>query len=240
MLAIAVTLSTTFTASSNVSVSSAGASTQVRTIAQLTPAGCNSLSLTSLVRGTGSFSNSISNALVLGGSGNDTITDTGSHNCIVPGGGTNHATGTATDICVTGPTLNIAGACASASNGVTATPSNQNYANYGGQELLSLDNTNSITSLTITIKIAQNNWCWLLVRFKQLPLRGRDAERKHLWRRTDLHNDPQGWEDHSGQLRRWRGHRTVGCDWNAPPNVGRHLEHYQYVGRHDVDTHGTF
>ena len=106
-----VTLVTSFTASTNVPVSHAGTSAQARLIMQLAPAGCSSLSLTVLVQGSGTFSNSQSHALVLGTAGSNTITDTGTGNCIVGGGGTDSTTGTATDICITGPTLNIANPC---------------------------------------------------------------------------------------------------------------------------------
>ena len=111
VLLVTVTLVTSFTASTNVPVSHAGTSTQARLIMQLAPAGCSSLSLTVLVQGSGTFSNSQSHALVLGTAGSNTITDTGTGNCIVGGGGTDSTTGTATDICITGPTLNIANPC---------------------------------------------------------------------------------------------------------------------------------
>jgi hypothetical protein len=111
VLLVAVTLVTSFTASTNVPVSHAGTSAQARTIMQLAPAGCTSLALTVLVQGSGTFSNSQSHALVLGSAGSNTITDTGTGNCIVGGGGTDSTTGSATDICITGPTLNIANPC---------------------------------------------------------------------------------------------------------------------------------
>src|ERR1700722_18261058 len=111
VLLVTITLVTSFTASTNVPVSHAGTSAQARLIMQLAPAGCSSLSLTVLVQGSGTFSNSQSHALVLGSAGSNTITDTGAGNCIVGGGGTDSTTGTATDICITGPTLNVANPC---------------------------------------------------------------------------------------------------------------------------------
>ena len=102
---------TSFTASTNVPTSRVGTSAQTRLIMQLAPAGCSSLSLTVLVQGSGTFSNSQSHALVLGTAGSNTITDTGTGNCIVGGAGTDSTTGSATDICITGPTLNIANPC---------------------------------------------------------------------------------------------------------------------------------
>ncbi|HEY5267008.1 MAG TPA: signal peptidase I [Acidimicrobiales bacterium] len=154
-LAVILTLSTSFTSSSDVAASTAGVSVQARTISQLAPAGCSSLSLVSLVRGSGTFSNALSNALILESAGNDTLTDTGNDNCIVGGGGTNYVTGPTSDICVTGPTLNIAGACTSPSNGVTATPTTSNVSGYAGQENLAIANTSSITAMKITISIVQ-------------------------------------------------------------------------------------
>jgi prepilin-type N-terminal cleavage/methylation domain-containing protein len=41
------------------------------------------------------------------------------------------------------------------SNGVTASPSVNSYGGYGGQDILTLSNSKSITSLTITINVAQ-------------------------------------------------------------------------------------
>ena len=154
-LAVAVSLAVTFTASNAVPASSVGTSLQHRLISQLEPAGCASLSLTSLVEGSGTFANSVSNVLLLGSSGADTITDTGGGSCIVGGGGTNTITGTSTDICVSGPTLNDAAPCP-VSNGVTAAPTSQTFSNNsGGQEDVTLTNKYSITAMTIVIKIAQ-------------------------------------------------------------------------------------
>jgi hypothetical protein len=111
VLLVTITLVTSFTASTNVPTSRVGTSAQARLIMQLAPAGCSSLTLTALVQGSGTFSNSQSHALVLGTAGANTITDTGTGNCIVGGGGTDSTTGTTTDICITGPTLNIANPC---------------------------------------------------------------------------------------------------------------------------------
>ena len=105
VLAVIVTLSTSFTANTNVPVSKAGSSVHAQSVAELTPTGCSSLALTALVHGTGTFSNSRSHVLIIGSSGVDTITDTGSANCIVGGGGKDSVTGTATDICIIGPTF---------------------------------------------------------------------------------------------------------------------------------------
>jgi hypothetical protein len=153
-LAVAGTLVTSFTASTNVPTSRVGSSVQARLISQLAPVGCNTLSLSGVAQGSGAFSNSRSNTLVLGSAKSDTITDTGSGDCIVGGGGTDAVTGTATDVCVTGPTLGTAQKCPVA-NGVTATPSSDNYNNYGGQERLTITNVSSITAMTIKIYVLQ-------------------------------------------------------------------------------------
>ena len=147
-----VTLSASFTASTNVPASRAGTSTQPRTVAQLAPAVCSALNVTNLVRGTGTFSNSVSHSLVLGGAGTDTITDTGTDDCIVAGAGNNSTLGTASDICVSGPTLNIGGTC---SNGVVLTPSSTTYNGYGAQEVLSMTNTSTVSALSIVITVAR-------------------------------------------------------------------------------------
>jgi hypothetical protein len=115
------------------------------------------LNLTRLVTGAGVFANALANTLLLGSSGADTITDTGGNSCIVPGGGGGNVTGTATDICISGPSLNVAGACPApaTSNGVTAVASSDNYNNYGGQLRLAFANTASISAMTVTIRVAQ-------------------------------------------------------------------------------------
>jgi len=153
--AIAASLVVSFTAGNTVPASNVGSSVRPRLISQLAPAGCASLNVTGLVAGSGVFSNSLSNVLVLGSGGADTITDTGSGNCIVSGGGSDTITGTATDICITGPTLNVAAPCPTG-NGVSVVPATQSFANNsGGQEDLVLTNKTSITAMTIVIKVAQ-------------------------------------------------------------------------------------
>ena len=115
---------TGFTASTNVPVSSAGTSHQVRLVSQLAPVGCGSLTLTRLATGSGTFTNGLAGTLLLGSSGADLIADTGGSSCIVAGGGTDSVIGTATDICISGPALNVAAPCPvkGTSNGVTARP----------------------------------------------------------------------------------------------------------------------
>ena len=155
VLAIAASLVVSFTASNTVPASTVGSSVQHRLISQLAPAGCASLNLTGLVTGSGVFGNGLSNVLLLGSSGSDTITDTGAGNCIVSGGGADSITGSATDICISGPTLNVAAPCP-VGNGVSVVPATESFANNsGGQDDLVLTNKSSITAMTIVIKVAQ-------------------------------------------------------------------------------------
>jgi signal peptidase I len=103
-LAVITTITLSFTASTTVPTSRASEAFYGGSVAQGTPYGCSSLSLTQLVRGTGTFSNSASDVLILGTAGVDRITDTGQRNCIVGGGGKDVVTGTTGDFCIIGPT----------------------------------------------------------------------------------------------------------------------------------------
>lgn len=104
VLALALTLVTSFTASTNVPVSHVGHSVNARQLSQLAPAGCSSLTLNSIVTGSGNFSNSLSHVLILGTSGINDITDTGADNCVVGGGGKDKVIAPVSDICIIGPT----------------------------------------------------------------------------------------------------------------------------------------
>jgi hypothetical protein len=108
VLAVGLTMVTSFTASTQVPASSAGVLIFPGEVSEGTPPGCESLALTSLVIGSGTFSNSTSHSLVLGSAGKDTITDTGQDNCLVGGGGRDVVTGTSSDICIIGPTSGAA------------------------------------------------------------------------------------------------------------------------------------
>jgi hypothetical protein len=137
--------------------------------------------------------------LILGSAGADTITDTGSDNCIVGGGGTGSVIGTVGDICISVPTLAVASPCPTGttttttttvptttttttapSNGVTATPSLANYNNYGGQERLALTNTYAITALSITIDVAATTGVTFKQSVQQLPGRSLDANLEYI------------------------------------------------------------
>ena len=107
LLAVAVvsTLTVSLTASNTVPVSRASKVFYGGAVSQGAPTGCSAVAanLTSLVQHTGTFSNSTSNALILGGSGVDKITDTGNYNCIVAGGGKDNVTARSTSVCIIGP-----------------------------------------------------------------------------------------------------------------------------------------
>ncbi len=104
VLVVAVTLVTSFTASTNVPTSNAGTSVQALQISQLTPVGCSSLLLTKLVVGSGNFSTAATHALIVGSADAETITATGGHNCIVGGGGNDTVKAQSSDVCIVGPT----------------------------------------------------------------------------------------------------------------------------------------
>jgi hypothetical protein len=104
LLAVIATLTVSFTASTSVPPSRAGRSAVPGAVSQATPAGCSTLGLTTLVRGSGTFSTTESHALVLGSAGIDTISATGAENCILAGAGKDRVTSTATSVCIIGPT----------------------------------------------------------------------------------------------------------------------------------------
>ena len=102
-LLIAITLVTSFTATTNVPASRAGVSSQTRQVSQLAPAACSSLGLTTVQFGSGNFSTTASHVLMIGTSGNNVISDYGGHNCIVGGGGWDVVSGAFSDVCIVGP-----------------------------------------------------------------------------------------------------------------------------------------
>jgi len=104
VLALAVTLVTSFTASTNVPVSYVGHSVNTRLISELAPTGCSGLTLNSIVTGSGNFTNSLSHVLILGSSGVNDITDFGIDNCIVGGAGKDTVIAPLSDICIKGLT----------------------------------------------------------------------------------------------------------------------------------------
>ena len=106
VVGVVATLTLSFTAGVSVPTSRVGTSVQGGAVTQASPAGCSTLPLVSLVlvSGSGTFTTSTSNALILGRSGVDTIHATGSRNCIVGGGGRDVVQSTSTSTCIIGPT----------------------------------------------------------------------------------------------------------------------------------------
>jgi hypothetical protein len=105
LVAVSIGLAASFTASTTVPASNAGTSHVTEAVSQLEPSGCSSLSVTTLVRASGTYTNSLSHVLIVGTANADTITDHGIDNCIVGGGGADHVTGGAGDYCQAGPNL---------------------------------------------------------------------------------------------------------------------------------------
>ena len=103
-LLIAITVVTSFTAKNTVPTTSAGATLMPLTALQGLPYGCSSLSINNLVIRSGTYTNTASHSLILGSSGVDRITDNGTANCIVGGGGRDVIKTRAGTYCVVGPT----------------------------------------------------------------------------------------------------------------------------------------
>ena len=105
-LSVGFLVTSAFTASNTVPTTFISSSTRAIGANDLKPAGCNSLTLTSIVTFTGNFTNSSSQALVLGDTTSSTVGDNGFVNCIVGGSGTDHITGRFGDYCEKGPNVN--------------------------------------------------------------------------------------------------------------------------------------
>ena len=83
----------------------------VRAIAlnDLKPGDCGSVDVANLVTGSGAFSGTAGNDLVLGGSGGDTITAGGGNDCVLGGGGNDSIDGglLGQDVCLGGPGTDV-------------------------------------------------------------------------------------------------------------------------------------
>lgn len=89
------------TAANSVPTSRLGLSSVARTIQQLAPPQCSGLTLTSLVIGSGTFSGTAGNDLILGSVGADLISGGGGDDCVMGGGGIDTLLGgLGTDICL--------------------------------------------------------------------------------------------------------------------------------------------
>jgi Ca2+-binding RTX toxin-like protein len=87
---------TAFTASASVPSTRLGSVTSSVTANDLKPSECT-MTVTSVARGSGTFAATAPSQLVLGSSGNDTITgNSGGNDCIVGGAGTDTITGLGT------------------------------------------------------------------------------------------------------------------------------------------------
>lgn len=96
-----------FTASNTVPTTFISSSTRAIGANDLKPAGCNSVTLTSIVTFTGNFTITSNHALVLGNTTSSTVGDSsGFLNCIIGGSGTDHITGRFGDLCQIGPNVN--------------------------------------------------------------------------------------------------------------------------------------
>ena len=110
VIGITVAAATAFTAGNTVPASHAGATAQTKQLAQLAPALCSSLALSTLVTPAGSYSGATPSELILGPnvSGSISLKGSGGDDCIVAGGGsgTNNALdgGSGTNVCIGSPT----------------------------------------------------------------------------------------------------------------------------------------
>jgi Ca2+-binding RTX toxin-like protein len=76
------------------------------------PPECSALTLTNIVRGSGTFTGTSGNDLILGSSGADTIDGLGGDDCILGAGGDDNITGgDATDVCIGGLGINSFDTC---------------------------------------------------------------------------------------------------------------------------------
>lgn len=101
VVALLGSLSLVFTAANVVPPSNAGTVEKPATAAQLAPAACSGLGLTSVLYvGDNTFSNTTSHVLIIGRSGKDTINDRGQFDCIAAGSGPDVVVADATSICI--------------------------------------------------------------------------------------------------------------------------------------------
>lgn len=92
------------TAANAVPATRVGTSSAAVTANLLKPSSCASLTLSTLVTGTGTFSGTAAANLVLGSAGVDRISALGGSDCVLGGGGNDRLTGGAgIDVCIGGP-----------------------------------------------------------------------------------------------------------------------------------------
>lgn len=108
LVLVLVTVASVSTAANSVPGTRAGISSRSIGPQDLKPAACASLTLTSLVTGSGLINGTAAADLVLGSSGIDTVTAGNGDDCILGGGGADIISGGAgTDVCIGGPGVDV-------------------------------------------------------------------------------------------------------------------------------------
>ena len=101
---IVVSAASAFAAGLSIPASNVGLQSVPVTAADLKPAACDGLYLTSVVTGSGVITGTPGNDLIIGGAGPDTIDGLGGDDCILGGNGDDLITGgDGMDVCVGGP-----------------------------------------------------------------------------------------------------------------------------------------
>ena len=101
---IGISVASAFTAANTVPASRAGNPTESATAQKLKPSACSGITLTTIVTGSGTFSGTAGNDLILGSSAVDTITGGNGNDCILGGNGNDSLDGGGgTDVCIGGP-----------------------------------------------------------------------------------------------------------------------------------------
>ena len=104
VLALAGVVSPVLTAANSVAASRVGQSVQTTTANTLKPSSCASITLSTKVSGSGSFSGTSAANLLAGSSAVDTISGLGGADCLLGGAGDDALDGGAgTDVCIGGP-----------------------------------------------------------------------------------------------------------------------------------------
>jgi len=90
-----------FTAASAVPSTRAGEASETVTVSQLRPSACSAVVVTSLVTGSGTFSGTNSNELMLGSAAADNMSASGGNDCLVAGASNDTLNGgQGTDVCL--------------------------------------------------------------------------------------------------------------------------------------------
>lgn len=93
-----------FTATNNVARSNVGKVSKSISANDLKPSACSGQSVSNIIKGSGTFSGTLGNDLILGSSGADVIDGQGGNDCILGGGGDDTLIGgDGNDACLGGP-----------------------------------------------------------------------------------------------------------------------------------------